>query len=57
MDDVELDELSSSENLALQEESASELVAESDDLEDETDEELECEVVYDDMESDCVLDL
>lgn len=35
----------------------SELIAESEDLEDETDEELECEVVSDDVDSDYVLDL
>ena len=32
-----------------------ELIAESEDLEDETDKELECEVVCDDVDSDYVL--
>ena len=44
--------------MALQDETCTnELIAESEDLEDETDEELECEVVYDDGDNDYLLDL
>ena len=46
MDNVEMDELRYSEHFALQDETCTmELIAEFEDLEDETDEEVECEVV------------
>ena len=55
MDDIEIDELCNSEYLALQDKTCTmELIAESEDLEDETDKELECEVVCDDVDSDYV---
>ena len=52
---VAMDELRYSEHFALQDETCTmELIAESEDLEDETDEEVECEVVCDDVNSDYV---
>ncbi len=67
LDDIELDEICSSENLALQAEESDgssenlALQAEesdgSDELEDESGEEIEYEVVCDNMESDYVIDL
>ena len=58
MDDIKVDELRYSEHFALQDETCTmEIIAESEDLEDETDEEVECEIVCDDVDSDYVLDL